>query len=161
MLTKYRRNLTFPTLFTVCFFSFLLFSCEYRDVEMVKLENVVMKQLTSKGITAEVYLKIKNPNNYSIALVKSNLDILINGKTMGKAKIDKKVTLPGKSEMVHCFIIKSDFSEGGGSLLQSLASIIANPSIRLGINGEVTARAGILRKNFPVNISENVGYSSN
>lgn len=147
--------------YSVLFFMLsTLFSCFYKEVEIVKLENAFVKKFSSRGIEAEVFLKVKNPNNYDISIVNSDLDIFINEKSVGKAKIADKVIFPKKSEKVHRLLIESDFVQTGGGLLTTLASVLLNQSVSLGIKGDVTAKAMMMQKKVKVDIRENVGYSA-
>lgn len=155
---KFLKNIV---LYSFVFFMLSsLFSCFYKDVEIVRLENAFVKKFSSRGIEAEVFLKVKNPNNYDISIVNSDLDIFINEKSVGKAKISEKITFPKKSEKVHRFMIQSDFDKIGSGLLATLASVIMNQSVNLGIKGDITAKAIMISKKVKVDIRENVGYSS-
>ena len=136
-----------------------LLSCIYKDVEIVKLENAAVKKFSSKGIEADVFLKVKNPNSYNISIVNSDLDIFINEKPVGKAKIADKITFPKNSEKIHCIHIESDFEKLGSGVLTTLASVLMSQSINLGVKGDITAKAFILQKKVKVDIKENVGYS--
>lgn len=136
-----------------------LFSCIYKEVVIMKLENVFVKQFSSKGIVAEVFMKVKNPNNYDISIVGSDLDIIINGNPVGKAKFSDKIKLPKKSENVHRFIIESNFEKIGSGLLATLASVLMSQSVKLGVKGDVTAKAMFVQKKIKVDFNENVAYS--
>ena len=136
-----------------------LFSCIYKEVEIIRLENVFIKQFSSKGIAAEVFLKVKNPNNYDISIVGSDLDILINERTVGKATISDKIKLPKKSEKVHRFIIESNFEKLGSGVLTTIASVLMAQSVKLGVKGNITAKALLIQKKIKVDINEDVGFS--
>lgn len=137
----------------------MLSSCIYKDVEIVKLENVFVKQFSSKGIAAEVFLKVKNPNGYDITIVGSDLNIIINDREVGKATISDKITFPKKTENVQRFIIESDFEKLGSGVLATLASVLLTQSVKLGVKGDITAKALFLQKKIKVDFNENVGYT--
>lgn len=125
----------------------------------MKLENVSVKQFSSKGIVAEVFMKIKNPNNYDISIVSSDLDIIINDKPVGKANFSDKIKLLKKSENVHRILIESNFEKIGSGLLATLASVITTQSVKFGVKGNITAKAMLVQKKIKVDFNENVAYS--
>ena len=152
-------KIAFQPVFCFCLILIMssgLFSCTYREVEIVKFENASIKKISSKGLEAEVILKVKNPNNYNITIANSDLDIVINDKPLGKAKIAGKITFPKKSEAVHRILIESDFEKLGGGVMSMLASVMLSQSVNLGVKGDITARALFFRKKIKVDIKENV-----
>lgn len=150
----------FLTMFVMCTLFSFLSSCLYKEVMILKLENVFIKQFSSKGIAAEVFLKVNNPNNYDISVIGSDLDIIINEKPVGKATISDKIILPKKSENVHRFIIESNFDKLGTGVLTTLASVLLTQSVKLGVKGDITAKALFVQKKIKVEFNENVGYSA-
>lgn len=134
-------------------------SCIYKNVEIVKLENAAVKKFSSKGIEAEVFLKVKNPNGYNISIINSDLDVFVNDKAVGKAKVTDKIMFPKKSEEVHRVHFESDFEKLGGGVLTTLASVVMSQTIHLGVKGEITVKAGFLKKKLKVDIKENVNYT--
>ena len=104
-------------------------------------------------------MKVKNPNNYDISIVSSDLDIIINGNPVGKANFAEKIKLPKKSEEVHRFVIESNFDKTGSGLLTTLASVLFTQSVKLSVKGDVTAKAMFVQKKIKVEFNENVAYS--
>lgn len=144
------------------FFFFLmnsLISCVYKEVKIVKLENVAIKQLSSQGIKAEVFLKVSNPNNYDISFVDSDLDILINDKPVGKANIREKILLPKKTEDVHRVNVETSFEKLGSGVLATIGSVFLSNSLKLGVRGSVTVKTFLFRKKINVELNEKVGYT--
>lgn len=133
-----------------------LTSCVYKDVVIINLENVNVKKLSADGVVAEVFLRVKNPNKYSISIVDADLNIAVNGKELGKAAISEKIKLPKNSEMTHRITIESNFEKLGSGVIAALATVFLTNTIKLGVNGTITARALFVRKKIKVDFNQNV-----
>ncbi|MBL4593178.1 MAG: hypothetical protein JKX68_05085 [Flavobacteriales bacterium] len=79
---------------SVLFLVFSLSSClEYREVEVIKITNVGIKEISTKAIDIEVAMQIKNPNKYDISIVGSDLMIFLKGKKWEQRLLKKKLSL--------------------------------------------------------------------
>jgi LEA14-like dessication related protein len=112
-----------------------------------------MKEFSASGIEAIVSMKVKNPNNYKITIVNSDLDLFINGSKMGKAIIKDKIVLKKQQTEVYTFVVGAKPS---GGILGSLLSIAFSKNVRVGVKGKVKARAFMVSKSFPVDVEQNV-----
>ena len=129
---------------------------EYKEVKVVDVTGIGIKDISVKGIKIEVSMQIKNPNKYAISIVDSDLDIYLKGNKMGKAKLQEKITLPKKSNKIHRFTIQSSLKEVSSGILPLMMSIISNKAVDLQIKGDIKARAKGISKKFPVDFKENV-----
>jgi LEA14-like dessication related protein len=144
-------------LFSLFFIAFSISSCiTYKEVKVVKIVDSGIKKFSTKGIEIEVAMQIKNPNNYKISIVNSDLDLLAKGNRIGTASIDNKITLPKKSNKIHRFIIKASMKDMASGALPILMSVIAGNPIDLQIKGDIKAKAKGLSKKFPVDFKERV-----
>lgn len=135
----------------------LFTSClKYQEVKVLGVEDVKIKEFSTKGVEVEVSIKISNPNSYKIKMVHSDLEIFVKGKKAGKARIVNKITLPKKSEAVHTFTITANYNQILSALGGGLLSLFSSGTIPLQIKGNITAKALGIRKTFPVNVKENV-----
>lgn len=147
---------------TVLYFSYIFIVIStigcmtYKDVEMIEVTDIGVKQFTTKGVEVEVAMQIKNPNKYNISIVDSDLELFAKGNRIGTANIDNKVTLPKKSNQIHRFIITSSLKDMGTSALPVLMSVLGGGSIELQIKGDIKAKAKGIGKRFPVNFKEKV-----
>ena len=64
-----------------------------QEVEVVKVTDVGIKNFSSKGIEVGIAMQIKNPNNYAISIVGSDLIIFLKGQKLGTAAIKEKIKL--------------------------------------------------------------------
>ncbi|MCI5055186.1 MAG: LEA type 2 family protein [Flavobacteriales bacterium] len=132
----------------------LLVSCiTYEDVEMLGLEDIKMKEFSTSGVEAIVSMKVKNPNNYKISIVNSDLDLFINGSKLGKAVIKDKIVIKKDRTEVYSFTVGAKPS---GGILGSLLSMAFSKNVKVGVKGKVKARAFMVSKSFDVDVEQNV-----
>lgn len=140
----------------------MLSSClKYEEVKVLGVEDVAVKKFSAKSVELEVSVKIKNPNNYKISIVGSDLDLYINRNKAGKAKIMDKIVIPKHSEEIHSFIVQANYKEVMAGLKGGIFSILTGGSVPLRIKGKITAKAKMLRKSFDVDITERVSFGKN
>jgi LEA14-like dessication related protein len=89
-----------------------LFSClQYKEVQIIKVTDVGIKDVSTKAIDIEVAMQIKNPNKYDISIVDSDLTLFLKGKKLGTANIKEKIKLKKKSNEIHRFVIQSNLKD--------------------------------------------------
>lgn len=138
----------------------LVVSCNVQPLEMGKVESTKLVNYSQKGIEAELGVRIKNPNNFGIKIFEADLDVSINGTPMGKAKLLNKVKIPGNSNEVHTFRIKSEFKNVLSGALGSLLSIMTSKSLQVGVKGEVKGGNLLIRKKYPVELNERISIGN-
>ncbi len=137
--------------------SLFLSSClEYKEVEVVKVIDVGIKDISAKGVDVEVAMQVKNPNNYNISIVNSDLNLFLRGNKMGTATIKEKVTLKKKSNAVYRFILQSSFKDIAGGGLPVLMGLMTEPTMEVQILGDIKAQAKGFSKKVPVDFTEKV-----
>jgi len=137
--------------------TFSIVACiSYKEVKVIEITDVGVKKFTAKGVEVEVAMQIKNPNNYNIHIVDSDLELFVEGNRIGTAKIDNKITLPKKSNQIHRFILKSSLKDMGSSVFPLLMRVLGGGTIDLHIKGDIKAKAKGIGKRFPVDFKEKV-----
>ncbi len=132
-------------------------SCfQYKEVEIIKVSDIKLKEFSTKGINVEVALQISNPNKYKISIVDADLVLLIKDKRMGIANINEKIVLPKKSNQIHRFTIHSTLKDVGSGAIPLLLGIMIKAPIELQVQGDIKARAKGISKTIPININEKV-----
>ena len=129
---------------------------EYKEVTVVDVTGVGIKDLSAKGVVVEVAMQIKNPNKYDINIVDSDLDLYLKGNKMGEAKIQEKITLPKKSNKIHRFTIKSSLQDVASGILPLIMEVVMTKSVDLQVKGDIKAKAKGIGKRFPVDFKERV-----
>jgi LEA14-like dessication related protein len=110
-----------------------------------------------KELEAEFSVRIKNDNSFGFTVTKSDLDLSLNGKKLGKVKLKDKVHVRAKSDDPHTFTIKSDLSESGAGGLPALLSIIQSRSPKVKLVGYLKVRSFLFfSKKIPVDIEQSI-----
>jgi LEA14-like dessication related protein len=136
--------------------SVMMNSCaSYQEVEFVGVRGVEVEDMTAKEIRVRVSIQVKNPNNFKIKITKSDLDLFLGGKALGKAEIGERIVLPKQSNEVHTFTISTDLSKLGG-MLGVGAMMLGGGSKTFRVKGWVKAKAFGVGKKFPVDFKESL-----
>lgn len=129
---------------------------EYKEVEVVDVPEVGVKNISLKGIEIEVAMQIKNPNKYDISIVDSDLTLFAEGKKVGVARVKEKIKLKKKSNKIHRFTIQTTASDILSSAFPVLMSVLTKSNMELQVQGDIKAKAKGLSKRFPVDFTERI-----
>jgi len=145
------------TYLTILIISVFSFSCiQYKEVEVIKVSDVGIKNISINGIEIGVSIQIKNPNKYNISIVDSDLTLFADGKKIGAANVKEKVTLPKKSNKIHQFTIQTSVKDITSNTLPLLMSLMSKSNLEVQIKGDIKAKAKGIGKRFPVDFKERV-----
>lgn len=139
-------------LFTSC-------ASDFQEVQFSGIENVKMINISQKGAEAEITARIKNPNNTSFTIYKSDLNVSINGLDAGMAHLTDNVKISSNSEESYVFKVKSDFSKLSLTDLPQLISIATSKNVRVGLKGDLQVGKFFYKKTVPVEFNESVPLS--
>jgi LEA14-like dessication related protein len=139
-------------------FLFTAISCgDIKEVEFGKIESARLLNTNIKELEAELSVRIKNANSFGFTVTKSDLNLSVNGKSLGKVKLKDNVHVKGNSDEPHTFTIKSDLSESGLGGLPALMSIIQSRSPRVKLEGYLKVRTFLFfSKKIPVDIEQSI-----
>ena len=147
---KYLNSSRFFILFVVLLGG--LSSCKnFEEVKISSINNVKVKEISAKGIEAEVTVTIDNPNPLAFNVYRSSADIKYGSMDLGTARLAKKVRIPARSNQQHTFILKGDFKS---IALNDIMSLIDGKNKKLELNGYLVAGRLFYRKKFAVNQKE-------
>lgn len=146
----------FSYFFIVTNLIFILGCLQYKEVEVVKVTEVGVKKIALTGIDIEVAMQIKNPNNYDISIVDSDLTLFAEGEKVGVAQVKEKVTLKKKSNKIYRFTVHTSSEDILSSAVPLLMSYFGKDNVTLKVDGTLKARAKGLSKRFTVNFEERI-----
>ena len=139
------------------FFSIAFTSCkDFEDVNFSGIENVNVTSLTQKGVEAEVTARIKNPNNKSFIIYKSDMDVTIGGIDAGKAHLAENVRIKASSDNTYTFKIKSDFSNLGIADMPKIMAMAMSKHVKVGLKGNLKVGKFFIKRAIPVDITKDV-----
>lgn len=135
--------------------SLFLSSCkEMEEITVTAVDGFYLNKIDAKGIEAEIKLKIKNPNDIGFSIYPSAFDIAFSGIRLGKAKMDKRVHIDGKTERVYSFKLKSDMSEL--NLMDALRLLNMENLGKMEVKGDLKVGKFLIKKDFPVNYVDKI-----
>lgn len=124
---------------------------------MLGVEGYNLDGVKSDYVDLAITVKINNPNNYNIRIKKTVLDLFIEKKKVGKAKMKNDIVLKKEANDEYTFVVQANYKELSNSVFSSLGSVLFKSSIKLGVKGKVKAKAfGLVGKKFDVDIEENI-----
>lgn len=128
----------------------------YKEVEVVDVPDVGIKNFSMKGIDVEVAMQIKNPNNYDISIVDSDLTLFAEGKKIGIARVKEKIKLKKKSNQIYRFTIQTNAADILTGAVPVLMSLLLKDNLDVHIQGDIKAKAKGVGKRFPVDVKEKI-----
>lgn len=143
------------------FFIFLLLgiisSCkDFKEAEVTGVKGFKIKKMNTEGIDADVILGVKNPNSIGFSIYPSEFDITFSGVNLGKAKLKKRVHIDANCEKPYVFELKSTFKDIN---LLDLTKLLSGSKLgQMEVKGELKAGKFWLKKSFPVNHTEKIGF---
>lgn len=130
---------------------FVLNSCmtyediQFKGVSGFKVEKV-SKELVKLKFEAEVY----NPNNYNITVRAKNLDLGMNGSSLAKADLGKKVVIKKNTTDSYPVEVEVKLKDLMGKLGGSMLNVFSSKKLNLEINGNARVGAKGVSKKFPI-----------
>jgi len=131
---------------TVLVFAALFNSCanprelEYQDVKNFSLMELSMHPKV--GMDVQFY----NPNKFGMTMKDADIDLYLNGKLVGNAKLANTYNVPG----LDTFLLPVNLTADLAQVLPNALAIIANNTIDVELKGHVKAGKGVFI-NVPIN----------
>lgn len=143
-----------PKVFLLRYVILILFlvgnsSCkEFKEVEVIGVENFKIKKISLEGIEADIKLKIKNPNSFGFSIYPSEFDVIFSSLNLGKAKLKKRVHIDSNCEKGYVFELNTSFK---GMNLLDLTKLISGSNLgSLQVKGDLKVGKMWVKKKFPV-----------
>lgn len=141
--------------FYIIFASMFLFSCkEFKEISVTNVDSFHLNKITSEKIEAEVNVTINNPNNIGFSIYPSEFEVVFSGIRLGKAKLNKRVHIDGKTEKVYSFKLNSKIADLNP--LDALQLLNLGKLGNIEVKGELKAGKFYLKRKFPVNYTDKV-----
>ncbi len=125
----------------------------FKEVQCTGVSGFKVNKIDPKGMDADIFLQIKNPNNTGFSIYRSEFDVSYNGIHLGKAKLNKRVHIRANAEESYAFNLKGDFKNVN---LMDVMKLVNGMSGRgmLEVTGDLKAGKFLIRKKFPVALKE-------
>ena len=129
------------------FFLLLMSSCrDPKDLVFKDFKNISLSDVTFSTAKLTLDLVYYNPNNFSLELNKTDLDIFVNNNFLGKSLQDIQVKIPKRQEFTVPLKVDVDMK----NLLKNGLTTLFNKEVSIRFLGKVkVSKAGVM-KNFNV-----------
>ena len=156
ILNNYKRPFMKIKIYLIAIISIFLFSsCDVKEISVGNIEGISIVEMNKDYIDVDILIPIKNPNNFGFKVTKADINIEMNGVSLGKVSKFKKVKIPANSNDTHKFSVRvkmEDMKQGGLAFLGSLLSNKAG----LNMKGYIKARSFLITKKIDVDYNKNV-----
>jgi LEA14-like dessication related protein len=116
-------------------------SCQvYKEVSVHGVQKVEVSSFTADGLDVMVWLDIENPNWYGIRLKESDVEIFLEGKSLGTVQLTSTVSVPKKSRSVQPMSFHSPITSID-QLLGNVFSLLFKQKFEVTGKGYVTGKA--------------------
>lgn len=133
----------------------ILVACKpLQEVNVTGVKDFHLGSISVDGISGELSLTIKNPNNVGFTIYPSEFDILLGNVKLGKAKLNKKVHIGANAEKGYTFKLKSNLENV--SLINIMNLVSSGSSKKITITGNLKVGKFLVRKKYPVNYSDHI-----
>jgi len=135
---------------------FIFTSCKFKEVTVGDVQNIAISEMTDEYVAVDLFIPIKNPNNFAFKISKINLDISLNGADLGKAYKMTKVKVPANSNDTHKFTIKVKLKSVTNGSMAFLGAMLSNKA-KLKLKGYIKAKAFVVgSKKIDVDMNKSV-----
>lgn len=111
------------------------------------MDDVKVEKFSKDEIRLRLVATVGNPNNYNIKIKKTDLDVFVSGKEIGKACIEDAVVLKKNSTQTYEVIVITNLKKSGGGLMALAGSALLSGKAEVRAKGYVKAGAfGISKK---------------
>jgi len=126
-----------------------------KELQYLGIQNLSMEQGTPPKIALDI--RLYNPNKYKLKLKNSDVEVFLNGTSVGKLRVEGQHQAP----KLDTFMLPVNVDMSPGVLLQSLMPIIMSGNVQIKLTGVIKGgRHGIYIK-VPVNFEGNENLLSN
>ena len=141
--------------FYIIFTLIFLMSCkDFKEISVANVDSFYLNNITTDKIEAEINVKINNPNHTGFSIYPSEFEVIFSGIRLGKAKLNKRVHIDGKTEKVYKFKLNSKIADMNP--LDALRLLNIDNLGKIEIKGELKAGKFYFKKKFPVNYADKV-----
>jgi LEA14-like dessication related protein len=134
------------TTFAVLFIIFLSGCQKPKDLVFKEFKNLSVDKLTFAGAALKVDLVYYNPNNISLQLSKTDLDIYVDSTFLGHSSQDIQVKVPKRENFTIPLKVDLDVK----NLLKNGISSMFNKDVKVRVLGSVKLGKVGIYKSFPV-----------
>ena len=130
-------------------FSFFVFlsSCRTpKDLEFREVKNISVENIGFSSATLKAEVVYYNPNNFSLELNRTDLDIFIDSSYLGHSSQDLQVKVPKREQFTIPVVVALDMK----NLLRNGLTALMNKQVLVKVVGRVKVGKAGVYKSFPL-----------
>lgn len=141
---------------SMCCITVALSSCRvYRDVEFKGVRETRFTSFNAQGVSCEFDVELYNPNPYKITLLKSNLELYMEGTRLGQVELPASAVLPGEEKTMLKLSCTAD-ATSIPKLVGGAIGLVFKKDIVIQGKGTVTAKALLVSKTIPIEFEQRI-----
>ena len=116
----------------------MLFACScgnHKDFVYKNIENFSLKQAGLNNTTLSMDVRMYNPNRRGMKLKKANVDVFLNGNSLGKLRVTDKFPVPGLDTFLLPVMLDVDIKKALPNALQ----LLMNSQVDIKLTGTIKA----------------------
>ena len=121
----------------------------YRDVEFKGVKETRFTSFSAKGVSCEFDVEIYNPNPYKISLMKSDVELFLEGTRLGQVELPSSAILDADEKTILRLSCTADPSTIP-KLVGGAIGMVFKKELVIEGKGNVTAKAFLITKTVPV-----------
>jgi LEA14-like dessication related protein len=131
-------------------------SCKvYQDIEFKGVKQTRFTSFNSDGVACEFDVELFNPNPYSISLMRSDIDLFLEGTRLGNVELPSWAVLKGKESTtlrLSCTAEPASIPK----LLGGAIGLVFKKEVVIEGKGNITAKAFLITKTVPVEFKQRI-----
>jgi LEA14-like dessication related protein len=133
----------------------ILCGCKVEPVTLTSVKDVKFGNIDFlRGtLSVDMGVEINNPNNFAVTVYGMDLNVTINGASLGTVFVEDKVKIKKDTQLVYRVNVNAKLTDILNGLPKILAAIAAKQA-NVTLKGSVNAGAGFARKKFPVDFKQ-------
>lgn len=137
----------------ILFMSILsLNSCCFKTPDFVSLNAIEINEVSLNTVSADINVTLHNSNRRNIVIKKSDVDVIIKDRNIGKLLIKNELILPAKSDTACDFAIKMSTREALKTGISSVDDIMKT-KIEVRLTGNIEGEYWFLKKKIKIDKS--------
>jgi LEA14-like dessication related protein len=131
-------------------------SCgNFSKITVGNINGIKVKGIEDNALKVEVKIPVENPTMHKITVTEFDSKVFINDKYLGKIIMNDKIVFPSKSDDVYNVDMNVRLANFFGAAL-TIMNLRSGQRINIRMEGELTARSGLMRRKIPINETREV-----